>query len=162
MGKTSNIVGDRGENVFRTRITQYGMFSAYFLGEKAPIEDIFLEINDSATPYSCLVQIKSTEKGYTKKDKNLKVTVSKKKFEQLLNRPLPTYVAGVDLNKEVVFITPAFNKQDRQSSMKTNHKLDFNDPLITKNTLDNLKKDIINYWNQMNVSNVKSTYKSQL
>lgn len=162
MGKTSNIVGDRGENVFRTRITQYGMFSAYFLGEKAPIEDIFLEINDSATPYSCLVQIKSTEKGYTKKDKNLKVTVSKKKFEELLNRPLPTYVAGVDLNKEVVFITPAFNQQDRQSSMKTNHKLDFNDPLITKDTLDNLKKDIINYWKQMNVSNVKSTYKSQL
>ena len=105
MASNTNIVGDRGENIFRIRITQYGLFSAYFLGEKAPIEDILLEINDDKTPYSCLIQVKTTEQGYNKK-KNLKVKVTKKKFEALLKRPLPTYVAGVDLNKEVVFITP--------------------------------------------------------
>ena len=162
MGKTSNIVGDRGENIFRTRITQYGLFSAYFLGEKAPIEDILLEINDDKTPYSCLIQVKTTEKGYYKKKKTLKVNVTKKKFEALLKRPLPTYVAGVDLNNEVVFITPAFNNSDRQSSMKTTNKLDFSDPVVTKNTLNKLKTDIIMYWDQIKVSSFKSTYKSRL
>lgn len=161
MASSTNIVGERGENIFRTRITQYGIFSAYFLGEKAPIEDILLEINDEKTPYSCLIQIKSTEQGYNKK-KQLKVSVPKKKFKALLNRPLPTYVAGVDLNNEIVFITPAFKDLDRTASMKTNNKLDFNDQITTKNTLDELKNDIINYWNSMNVLNVKSNYNSKI
>lgn len=161
MSKTSNIVGDRGENVFRTRITQFGVFSAYFLGEKAPIEDIFLEINDSNAPYSCLVQIKSTEKGYNPKG-NLRVNVPPKKFQALINRPLPTYVAGVDLNKEIVFISPAFNSNDRHSSMSVKNKLDFKDPATTRNTLDELKNDIIMYWNNTNVFSVKSTYISKL
>lgn len=161
MASSTNIVGERGENIFRTRITQYGIFSAYFLGEKAPIEDILLEINDERTPYSCLIQIKSTERGYDTK-KQLKVSVPKKKFEALLNRPLPTYVAGVDLNKEIVFITPAFKDSDRTTSMKTNKKLDFSDQITTKKTLNELKNDIINYWNSINILNVKSKYNSQL
>lgn len=161
MASSTNIVGERGENIFRTRITQYGIFSAYFLGEKAPVEDILLEINDEKTPYSCLIQIKSTERGYDKK-KKLKVKVPKKKFEALLNRPLPTYVAGVDLNNEIVFITPAFKDSDRTTSMKTNKKLDFNDQITTKKTLDELKNDIVNYWNKINILTVKSKYNSQL
>ena len=46
MASSTNIVGDRGENIFRTRITQYGLFSAYFLGEKTPIEDILYTYNE--------------------------------------------------------------------------------------------------------------------
>ena len=139
--------------------TLFGTVS--FLGEKAPIEDIFLEINDPTTPYSCLVQIKSTEKGYNTKG-NLKVKVPKKKFQALVDRPLPTYVAGVDLNKEIVFISPAFNSKDRHSSMSIRNKLDFTDPVVTKTTLNELKSDIINYWNNATVFSVKSSYISKL
>lgn len=161
MKKNQNIIGGRGEYVFYSRITQYGIFSAYFLGEKAPIVDFLLQINDVNTPFSCFIQIKSTEQGYNK-EKKLKVNVHQKKFKALLERPLPTYVAGVDLNKEIVFIAPAFTLDHRQTSMKTNNKLDYNDPLITKNTLNELKTDIINYWNKIESLNVKSSFKSQL
>ena len=161
MKKNQNTIGERGEFIFNSRITQYGIFSAYFFGEKAPIVDFLLQINDENTPFSCLIQIKSTEQGYNSQ-KKLKVNVPQKKFEALIKRPLPTYIAGVDLNKEIVFITPAFSLNDRQSSMKTNNKLDYNDPKITQNTLNELKSDIINYWNKMKVINIKSSFKSQL
>lgn len=48
---TSNIIGNIGENIIALRLSKYGIFKVYFLGEKAPIEDFLLEILDEATPY---------------------------------------------------------------------------------------------------------------
>ena len=59
-----NAVGDRGESIFHSRITEHYMFNVYFLGEKAPIVDFLLEIRDEKKPYYCIVQVKSTEQGY--------------------------------------------------------------------------------------------------
>ena len=55
-----NAQGERGESIFKTRITQGDLFAIYFLGEKAPIVDFLLEINDKDTPYPFMVQVKST------------------------------------------------------------------------------------------------------
>lgn len=53
-----NAIGDRGESIFMSRITEGFLFRVYFLGEKAPIGDFILEINDESTPYECMIQVK--------------------------------------------------------------------------------------------------------
>ena len=51
-----NLVGERGESIFNTRITEYEIFQVYFLSAKAPIVDFLVEIADEATPFQCLIQ----------------------------------------------------------------------------------------------------------
>ena len=73
-----NSIGLRGENIFATRITQGNVFNIYFLGDKVPIVDFLIEINDAKTPYAFMVQVKSTTRGYNASG-NLKVRVPKEK-----------------------------------------------------------------------------------
>lgn len=47
---TQNAIGDRGESIFTTRISEFYQFKVYFLGEKAPIVDFLLEVEDTDKP----------------------------------------------------------------------------------------------------------------
>ena len=96
----NNDIGNRGETIFASRISANYDFKAYFMGEKAPIGDFILEINDENTPYECMVQVKGTTQGYNVGDGKLKAKVEAAKLQKLLNRPLPTYVAGLMLIKK--------------------------------------------------------------
>ena len=58
---SANIIGDIGENTVALRLSKYGIFKVYFLGEKAPIEDFLLEIIDEAHPYHCLIKVNAID-----------------------------------------------------------------------------------------------------
>lgn len=156
-----NAIGDRGESIFMTRITQWNYFKVYFLGEKAPIVDFLLEILDIATPYYFLVQVKGTTLGY-QQGGNLKANVDNDKMIKLLNRTLPTYVAGVDVNDEKVYLCPAFEPALRYPSIPTRHKLEFADSNASRATLNLIKEDVINFWQHSNMGQYKSQYHSLL
>lgn len=156
----NNAIGDRGESIFTSRITENFLFRVYFLGEKAPVGDFILEINDETTPYECMIQVKSTRKGYDKSG-NLKATVPKDKLVKLVQRPLPTYVAGVDEQNEKVYICSAFDLNGSFSTIPTNNVLEKGNS-ASQQTLDTLKQDIINYWKAIGIHKLKSTYISIL
>lgn len=157
-----NAVGDRGESIFSSRITFEYKFKVYFLGEKAPVGDFILEINDETTPYECMVQVKATEAGY-QPDGRLKAKVSTAKMQELINRPLPAYVAGVDITSETVYIAPAFNDtHNYATSIPVTHKLAQNDSVASRATIAALKQDIIDFWNKSGLSTYKSTFVTAL
>lgn len=159
----TNLIGDRGESIFNTRITEHEMFNVYFLSAKAPIVDFLVEIADEATPFQCLVQVKSTSQGYLKRNGKLRAKVPVDKMQKLINRPLPTYVAGVDLKNEKVYICPAFNDANAYtSSIPITHILDKRNAVATQQTLDMLKQDIIEYWNNANMNLYKTSFRSRL
>lgn len=159
----TNLIGDRGESIFNTRITEHEMFNVYFLSAKAPIVDFLIEIADEATPFQCLVQVKSTSQGYLKRNGKLRAKVPVDKMQKLINRPLPTYVAGVDLKNEKVYICPAFNDANAYtSSIPITHILDKQNTVATQQTLDMLKQDIIEYWNKAKANLYKSSFNSRL
>lgn len=156
-----NAIGDHGEKIFAMRISQHHMFSVYFLGDKAPIVDFLLEINDSKTPFAFMVQVKSTEKALGK-SKTLGVKVSKEKYKGLLRRPLPTYIAGVDIPNETVYLCSAFKDKTHLPSMPTKYCLKFSRPKSTLNTLNLLKQDVIRYWKDARIANHKKKFVSSL
>lgn len=159
----TNLIGDRGESIFNTRITEHEMFNVYFLSAKAPIVDFLVEIADEATPFQCLVQVKSTSLGYLKQNGKLRAKVPADKMQKLINRPLPTYVAGVDLKNERVYICPAFNDANAYtSSIPITHILDKQNAVATQQTLDMLKQDIIEYWNNADMNLYKTSFRSRL
>lgn len=163
MAKDKNAIGDRGESIFTTRISATYEFKVYFLGEKAPVGDFILEINNEATPYECMVQVKSTESGKNKRDGRLKAKVPAGKMRKLINRPLPTYVAGVDVKTEEVFIAPAFNAtHDYKKSIPVAHKLSASDPIVSQATITMLKNDIIDFWTRAKLTRAKAGFKTAL
>ena len=157
----NNALGERGESIFKTRITQGNLFAIFFLGDKAPIVDFFMEINDENTPYPFLVQVKSTTRGYNEQGK-LKVRVSLKKYKALYARPLPTYIAGVDIKNETVYICSAFSDKKNLKSMDTRFRLKLSSPVRTKRVLELLKQDVIDYWTNSSISTHKKSFKSSL
>lgn len=159
----NNDIGNRGETIFASRISANYDFKVYFMGEKAPIGDFILEINDENTPYECMVQVKGTTQGYNVEDGKLKAKVEAAKLQKLLNRPLPTYVAGVDVNKEEVYIASVFTAaHDYSATIPVTHKLALNDPVASQATLDVLKQDIIAFWTHAGFVAKKTTYNTIL
>lgn len=159
----TNDIGDYGESIFKTRLTEHYMFKIYFLGEKTPIEDFLVELNDTTHPYQFLVQVKSTEKGYNKKSGYVKARVSDFKRDELIKRPLPTYVAGVDTVNEIVYICPAFdNSVSFSNGIPIKHPLSKTNPVITLQTLNLLADDVRDFWNSSHAFSYKQVYKSKL
>lgn len=160
---SANIIGDIGENIVALRLSKYGIFKVYFLGEKAPIEDFILEILDEAHPYHCLIQVKAVgqDKKYNKKG-YMRTPIQYSKLKKLIERPLPTYVAGADIEDEVIFIAPAFNKNNKYSTIPPILKIDNVDKARSKNDLERLRDDIINYWVQSKTPSFKKNYISTL
>ncbi len=159
----TNQIGNAGENCFALRLGKCGVFRVYFLGEKTPIEDFLLEIVDDKYLYQCLVQVKSTSKN-NKYDKNgnMKVTLTKEKLKKLIDLPLPTYVAGVDLDKEAVYIVPAFDYEAKHCSIPTKIKIDKDNKEESEKNILLLKEDIITFWENIEIMKHKTNYKSKL
>ena len=159
---TQNAIGDNGEAIFSGRITQDSVFKVYFLGEKAPYVDFMLEVLDQVDhSYFCLVQVKSTTLGYSDGG-NLRASISDHDLEELIKRPLPTYLAGVDINSEAVYICPAFDINIKYPSIPTKHKLELINKPGSKAELLLLKEDIIKYWNNSGSEIYKTNYQSIL
>lgn len=160
---SKNIIGNVGENIIALRLSKYGIFRVYFLGEKAPIEDFLLELCDDAHPYHCLIQAKSVDQAnkYDKKG-NMKTPVPYLKLKKLIERPLPTYVAGADIEDEVIFIAPAFDINIKYNTIPPILKIDNVDKARSISDLKKLRDDIINYWEKADMPDYKKNYISKL
>jgi len=105
-------IGQRGEALFFVILTKlYGrarpLFKPQFLGDKWPTVDFIVELIDYASkvvPYF-FVQVKTTQQGYTKKDRRLKIQVAASDARRLASFPAPTYVVGIDEVNEIAYIT---------------------------------------------------------
>lgn len=84
-------------------------------------------------------------------------------LQALIDYPLPTYVAGVDIEAEKVYIAAAFDKNLRySSSIPTGHYLENNSPNNNASHLNSLKQDVIRFWQGLNVDIYKPSYQTQL
>lgn len=156
-----NKIGARGESIFMTRITQFDIVEGFFLGDKAPIVDFYLDIVEGRESYQFLVQVKSTNRGYDSKG-DLKISVPKNKYTKLQKKKLPTYIAGVDIKTETVYLCSAFQTSKVISSMPTKYCLKQSRPASSKKTLEWLKDDVIGYWKGAMAKDYKNKIKSKL
>ncbi|MHC5537940.1 DUF4365 domain-containing protein [Singulisphaera rosea] len=111
MGQRDEI-GMRGEALFTAAIMSFcgrtrPYFVSHFLGDKFRTLDFIVELVDAepGTPY-LFVQVKTTTQGYTsgKGPKRLRIRLEAEDVTRMREYLAPTYLAGVDLNEERVFI----------------------------------------------------------
>jgi hypothetical protein len=72
-------------------------FDVHPLGEKCPTFDYLVELVNAgdSVPYF-LTQVKSTQKGFTRKGRRLIVQVDEGDVRRMVRCPFPTYLIGVD------------------------------------------------------------------
>lgn len=111
MGQRDEI-GMRGEALFTAAIMRFcgrtrPYFVPHFLGDKFQTLDFIVELVDAeqGTPY-LFVQVKTTTQGYTaeKGPRRLRIRLEAEDVTRMREYPAPTYLAGVDLNDERIFI----------------------------------------------------------
>lgn len=162
----NQIVGDAGEHNAAARLMQDGVFMAVLVGGKMKAYDILIQIaDDDAYPYFALVQIKSTKPAqFTKRKHKIITPVPSDNYRDLLSLPLPTYVGGMDLDHEELYIAPAYYKSASgyTHSIPTTYKLSLNNIAQTKKALKDLRADIIQYWDAIGIQNYKINYTSLL
>jgi hypothetical protein len=105
---TKDDIGNRGEAIFKVRITDpYGpggnpLFRAYSLGDKFPTLDFLVELVGlpAGKVGYFFAQVKATRQGFTKKPPvRLRVKVSQRDINRMLIYPGPTYVIAIDERK---------------------------------------------------------------
>ena len=132
-------------------------------GGVVPAFDIYAELNDSDHPYPFLVQVKTTNKGYRYTRYGIITPVPDEKLKWLVDRPVPTYVAGYDLIELKMYLAPAFNTRVSYSGhIPLTHMLELTNPIAAEGVLRQLRRDIMNYWQSANIPNHKQYYISQL
>lgn len=156
-----NNVGESGEKLVAYILCYFPFFRVYFLDGKAPIEDFLGEINNESTPYPFFVQVKSTTEG-TNGVGNLNTQLEDSRRLALINRPIPTYLAGVDLNKLEVYFCPVFDVNVKYGVIPAKHVVKVTDLTNWAKEMSALKQDVINYWQLSGAVNFKPTYKSNL
>lgn len=168
MPSPTNVIGDRGEMIVSTRLMEYNLFQVFLLGGKVPSFDLLVEMipqNANEKPYQFLVQVKTTSMtNCFTLNHRLKTPVPHDKLDALIDRPLPSYAAGVDLNTEDVYLVPCFDTNSGYNgSIPTNNRL-VNRPKTPNNLalLLRLKSDIMDYWHELNIDTYKPQFNSSL
>lgn len=156
------IIGSSGE-MFVCGTLQIGeLFQIQLIGGMAEAFDIYGEVNDKQHPYPFLVQVKTTAQDDRYHTNSIKTPVPDEKLKWLVDRPIPTFVAGYDLIEHRMFIAPAYNDKTSYPSIPLLHEVNLFNHTAAVGTLNQLKRDIINYWQRLNISNYKYSYISQL
>ena len=155
-------LGKSGEFLFSFMFSYFDYFDVYFMGDRTPVIDFILEINDKNTPYQCMVQVKSTSKGVDEHGRLLaKLTETDKK--KLISRPLPTYLVGIDLLKLDLYLCPIFDKKIKYSSyIQSVVVFSLYDEAKWQSSLEKLKDDVVNYWKSSGITGKKEQYTSIL
>ena len=142
-----DVIGERGEAIFRVLITRKHPDRGYlfdhprFLGDKKQTIDFQVELfhKESFIPFF-FVQVKSTSAGYTLKENRLKVQVTTTDMKRLAAYPAPTYIVGIDEPGEQGYIVSANGEWNAGfSTLCTEH------PLIP-DTLTLLWDEVVAYW----------------
>ena len=139
-------LGARGEAIFYVLLTEFHsdagpIFRPQFLGDKWPTVDYVVELlgADPAVPFF-FVQVKTTRAGYTKRDKRLKVSVTKADMERLASFPAPTYIVGIDERAETGFLLSANGERlDRVASLPSDFPID-------RTTRERLWNEVKAFW----------------
>jgi len=157
--------GDFGESLANILIGQWTpngqLFETVGIGGKWPTIDIYAEILSTTNQKMfCFFQVKSTELGYTKRGvRKLKVKAPKDKLNKLASFNAPTYLIGVDYNKNNPPLSTCYIKTIRGtytngiSSMETTHQLNTTNLLLLKNEVEA-------FWTALNPLNSKSNYQT--
>lgn len=162
-----NIIGDIGEMEVSIRLMESGLFRVFLLGGKVPAFDLLAEIVPSFNekPYQFLIQVKSTAVAnpFTQDLHRLKTPVPSHNLNSLIDRPLPSFIAGVDLNTRDIYMAPAFDRGARYGgSIPDSFRLVSGNKMANVVPLQKLKTDVIDYWRGLNIDTYKPLYKSLL
>lgn len=104
------VIGERGEDVFKEKLTDYSQFARAlfrpkFLSETWPDIDFYVQLSNvrGATPFF-LAQVRSTADPFPQNAQILNVALPPKKRKALCRFPGPTYLAGVHEPSRRAFI----------------------------------------------------------
>lgn len=129
-------------------------FAPQFLGDKWEDVDFFVELNgvDGSTPFF-FVQVKATMKTPTAPGERLTISrIRKSKIETLAAYPAPTYVVGVSLAQEQLWIT-SVNGEHRSSlsSLSTEYPFD-------EDNRRALWDEVRSYWEPHDTRSLQSSF----
>ena len=151
----NNEQGVLGETIFNVAISRGYLFRPKALGEKWPVSDFYVELIDFAKHYHFFVQVKSSARGLDA-DGNLPILIDKNKVERLSQYHAPTYVAGVDVVDERVFLM-GINKPPHSSISKLPTTFE----LVDEN-LAVLFSEVEGFWDSSGIEAHKSTFDYKL
>ena len=136
MRADSNRIGSLGESYFQVAMLNYKMFRPAFLGEKWPVSDYFVEIEDAGERYFFIVQVKATAAKHVA-GRGISLLMNHESLSQLASYGAPTYVAIVDVNDGKVFLAGAMNadKFSPRRAMEIDHE-----------TSVLLREEVIEFW----------------
>lgn len=157
-------IGKLGGYISSTLLLKEGYFDVEVLGGVCPAFDLLCTIKDKAKPYMFLVQVKAMEEGkFTKKRPIcIKTPVPKEKLKWLADRPLPSYVMGVDTSKNEAYIAPAFDRTVTYANILTKYKMEMPNMATLSPILKQIKDEVIRYWDKAGISAYKQKFKSTL
>lgn len=157
--RSKDDIGDRGESIFKVRITQpcgtppEPLFRACFLGEKKATLDFMVELiglrNRSAY---CFIQVKTTIRKVKPNAKTLKVGIKQVDIARMVGYPGPTYIVGVDEAAESAYIISA-----NTTVRKDLPRIPIIYPLDAAN-LAKLWNEVDNYWKSRNMELKNSVF----
>lgn len=143
-GIDQNAMGDRGEALARTLLTDFGgrkkpLFRVCLLGEKWPSADFYVEVVTEAKqrPYF-FVQVKTSSKP-PKANRTLAVPFKKIDRARLAALPAPTYLVGLDFKTERGYIRGVLNPADSVRHVSLSYPLTF--PKLLR-----LREEVVEYW----------------
>lgn len=157
-------IGKIGEHLSTILLLKEGCFDVELLGGVCPAFDLLCTIKDKAKPYMFIVQVKAMETGkFTKKVPIcIKTPVPGEKLKWLANRPLPSYIMGVDISKNEAYIAPAFDNSITYTNIPTKYKMELSNVPALCRLLNDIKDEVIRYWDGNNISDYKHKFKSIL
>lgn len=155
MAKKKNEIGETGELIFNLNISRDYNFRARHLGEKWPTSDFYIELIGPKEHFYFIVQVKSTDQGINGANK-LKIDIPKEKLHKLNEYYCPTYIAGVDVKTDKVYLFPINTKRRKGiSGIPISYELD-------SVKRKKLFEDVKSFWTGTNVKNYKSKFKHKL
>lgn len=156
------MTGDLGEslaNVFLSRRTPEGhLFRTKMVGGKWPSIDIYAEILSSANPVMfCFFQVKTTSRGYTKRERDLKINMDVRSLFKFSSYCAPSYLIGIDHDPLHPLHSKAFIATIRGNQTKSLSSLPTIYPLNEQNLIA-LRDEIVAFWNNLNPLKNKENY----
>lgn len=159
---SSNQIGRRGEVLVESeflRPVYHGwnrpLFRAIHLGDKYPIVDYIVDLLDARerTTGFFYVQVKATDRDASGR-RRLPVRCDKLKYNALISLPIPTYLVGVNLFDDTLFVRAACrSRTQRLTSMTKSHSLATDSVKVT------LYKEVRSYWKTHRIRMWKSALK---
>jgi hypothetical protein len=158
---TKNAIGSTGENIAKAILEFFPNFKVVFLGEKFPVVDFYVEVEEDGNTYPFLIQVKATTSNLTTR-KCLCVAVPNLKYQSLHSKPIPTYVGGVHIDTAQLYIAPTYSSKKRITSIKPNCVLSIENKDMCAENMNRIKNDVKAYWDCLDAFNKKKEYVSTL